>query len=132
MALERYRQKRDFRKTPEPSGRLQPPNDASAEGALTFVIQKHGASHLHYDFRLQLDGVLLSWAVPKGPSLDPNDRRLAMHVEDHPLEYGDFEGIIPPKQYGGGTVLLWDKGTWLPKEDAAAGYAKGKLKFDLQ
>lgn len=127
MALERYREKRDFRITPEPRGRASPrPNRA-----LSFVIQKHAASHLHYDFRLELNGVLLSWAVPKGPSLDPADKRLAMHVEDHPIEYGSFEGIIPAKQYGGGTVLLWDRGTWIPKEDPDEGYAKGRLKFEL-
>jgi bifunctional non-homologous end joining protein LigD len=127
MALERYREKRDFEITPEPEGRV-----ASRAGkSLSFVIQKHAASHLHYDFRLELNGVLLSWAVPKGPSLDPADKRLAMHVEDHPIEYGAFEGIIPAKQYGGGTVLLWDRGTWIPKGDPAAGYAKGHLKFEL-
>ena len=96
-----------------------------------FVIQKHAASHLHYDFRLEHNGVLLSWAVPKGPSLDPRERRLAMHVEDHPIEYGDFEGVIPPKQYGSGTVLLWDRGTWEPQGDPEAGYRQGKLKFVL-
>jgi bifunctional non-homologous end joining protein LigD len=99
---------------------------------LSFVIQKHRASHLHDDFRLELDGVLLSWAVPKGPSLDPADKRLAMHVEDHPLEYGEFEGVIPPKQYGSGTVLLWDRGEWEPVGDAGAGYKQGKLKFVLR
>jgi bifunctional non-homologous end joining protein LigD len=128
MALELYRKKRNFRTTPEPEGRAV----RRREKNLAFVIQKHAASHLHYDFRLELNGVLLSWAVPKGPSLDPNDKRLAMHVEDHPMEYGDFEGIIPPKQYGSGTVLLWDRGTWTPKEDPDAGYRKGKLKFTLE
>jgi bifunctional non-homologous end joining protein LigD len=128
VALETYRQKRNFSITPEPKGR----KPKAKKNALAFVVQKHAASRLHYDFRLELNGVLLSWAVPKGPSLDPNDKRLAMHVEDHPIEYGEFEGIIPPKQYGGGTVLLWDKGTWVPKEDPATGYAKGKLKFDLE
>ena len=127
MALERYREKRDFKITPEPSGRVA----ARPHRALSFVIQKHAASHLHYDFRLELNGVLLSWAVPKGPSLDPADKRLAMHVEDHPIEYGSFEGIIPAKQYGAGTVLLWDRGTWIPKGDPVAGYAKGHLKFEL-
>ena len=127
MALERYRQKRDFRVTPEPAGKV----GARRSRKLAFVIQKHAASRLHYDFRLELNGVLLSWAVPKGPSLDPNDKRLAMHVEDHPLEYGDFEGVIPAKQYGAGTVMVWDRGTWTPKADPDEGYAKGRLKFDL-
>jgi bifunctional non-homologous end joining protein LigD len=127
MALQRYREKRDFGITPEPRGHLA----SGPRKALSFVIQKHAASHLHYDFRLELNGVLLSWAVPKGPSLDPADKRLAMHVEDHPIEYGSFEGIIPAKQYGGGTVLLWDRGTWIPKGDPVAGYAKGQLKFEL-
>src|SRR5690348_3575105 len=128
MALERYRQKRDFQVTPEPAGKVGP---RRARG-LRFVIQKHAATRLHYDFRLELDGVLLSWAVPKGPSLDPNDKRLAMHVEEHPMEYGDFEGVIPAKQYGAGTVMVWDRGTWLPKTDPAEAYAKGKLKFELE
>ena len=127
MALERYRQKRDFRVTPEPAGKVK--KRKSRE--LAFVVQKHAATRLHYDFRLELDGVLLSWAVPKGPSLDPNDKRLAMHVEDHPLEYGEFEGVIPPKQYGAGTVMVWDRGTWTPKSDPKEGYAKGHLKFEL-
>jgi bifunctional non-homologous end joining protein LigD len=127
MPLETYRRKRNFRTTPEPKGRV----GKRRAKALAFVIQKHAASRLHYDFRLELNGVLLSWAVPKGPSLDPQDKRLAMHVEDHPLEYGSFEGIIPPKQYGSGTVMLWDAGTWNPREDPEAGYRKGRLKFDL-
>jgi bifunctional non-homologous end joining protein LigD len=127
MALERYRQKRDFHITPEPKGKV----GKRRSRALNFVIQKHAATRLHYDFRLELNGVLLSWAVPKGPSLDPNDKRLAMHVEDHPLEYGEFEGVIPPKQYGAGTVMVWDHGTWEPKTDPDEGYAKGHLKFEL-
>ena len=127
MALERYRQKRDFWITPEPRGRVA----ARKAAGLSYVIQKHAARHLHYDFRLELGGVLLSWAVPKGPSLDPQDKRLAMHVEDHPLEYGGFEGVIPPKQYGAGTVMLWDRGTWTPVGDPKAGYDKGHLKFQL-
>ena len=127
MALERYRQKRNFQVTPEPAGKV----GRRRSQALAFVIQKHAATRLHYDFRLELNGVLLSWAVPKGPSLDPNDKRLAMHVEDHPLEYGDFEGVIPAKQYGAGTVMVWDRGTWTPKTDPDQGYAKGRLKFEL-
>jgi bifunctional non-homologous end joining protein LigD len=127
LALERYRQKRDFGNTPEPPGTVV----ERRPGALEFVIQKHAATRLHYDFRLELDGVMLSWAVPKGPSLDPNDKRLAMHVEDHPLEYAAFEGVIPPRQYGAGTVMVWDRGTWTPASDAAEAYAKGHLKFEL-
>jgi len=127
MGLERYRQKRNFRVTPEPDG-----DHARASGdALAFVVQKHAASRLHYDFRLELDGVLLSWAVPKGPSLDPNDKRLAMQTEDHPIEYGDFEGVIPKGEYGGGTVMVWDRGTWLPTTEPREAYAKGRLKFEL-
>jgi len=127
MGLAQYHAKRDFKKSPEPRGRVSP----RAQTALPYLIQKHAASHLHYDFRLELDGVLLSWAVPKGPSLDPADKRLAMHVEDHPLDYGGFECIIPKGQYGGGTVMLWDKGTWTPVGDARSGFRKGHLKFDL-
>src|SRR5712672_2407766 len=129
MALEEYRQKRDFRKTPEPTGAAQPTEETSDR--LSFVIQKHAARRLHYDFRLELDGVLKSWAVPKGPSLDPRAKRLAVHVEDHPIEYGEFEGVIPAGEYGGGTVMLWDQGWWEPIGDAAASYAKGHLKFVL-
>jgi bifunctional non-homologous end joining protein LigD len=127
MGLDLYRSKRDFKTTPEPKGKAV---KRKTEG-LRFVIQKHAASRLHYDFRLELNGILLSWAVPKGPSLDPNEKRLAVHVEDHPIEYGDFEGVIPPRQYGSGAVLLWDQGTWVPKEDPVSGYRKGRLKFEL-
>jgi len=131
MALEQYQKKRDFRKTPEPAGgALRRKRPAAAP--LSFVVQKHAATRLHYDFRLELDGVLLSWAIPKGPSLDPGEKRLAVHVEDHPIEYGGFEGVIPKGQYGGGTVLLWDRGTWTPLDpDPDAAYKKGSLKFRL-
>jgi bifunctional non-homologous end joining protein LigD len=128
MALELYNKKRNFGVTPEPKGKVV----KRKGGELSFVIQKHRASHMHYDFRLELNGVLLSWAVPKGPSLDPKVRRLAMQTEDHPIEYGGFEGTIPPKQYGAGTVMLWDRGTWTAKGDAAADYKRGRLKFELQ
>jgi len=126
MGLTEYRRKRNFEVTAEPSG-----GRATRSGTLVFVIQKHAASHLHYDFRLELDGVLKSWAVPKGPSLDPATKRLAMQVEDHPLEYGCFEGIIPEGEYGGGTVMLWDHGTWEPARDPRQGFRDGSLKFML-
>ncbi len=126
--LEAYRAKRDFSQTREPSGEAA----VAASNRLRFVIQKHAATRLHYDLRLELDGVFKSWAVTKGPSLDPHDRRLAVEVEDHPLDYGDFEGTIPKGQYGGGTVLLWDRGYWEPEATSAhAGLAKGDLKFRL-
>ena len=129
MALTEYKRKRNFRQTPEPEGAA--PRDHGGE-TLSFVIQKHAARRLHYDFRLELDGVLKSWALPKGPSLDPGEKRLAVHVEDHPLEYGGFEGIIPKGQYGGGTVLLWDRGIWRPADpDPMRAYEKGTLKFAL-
>ena len=112
MALEEYRRKRDFQKTPEP-----PPGRVKARThELSYLIQKHAATRLHYDFRLELDGVLVSWAVTKGPSLNPADKRLAVRTEDHPLSYGAFEGTIPKGQYGGGTVMLWDKGDGNPRE----------------
>ncbi|HEY7374946.1 MAG TPA: DNA polymerase ligase N-terminal domain-containing protein, partial [Polyangia bacterium] len=130
MGLAEYNRKRNFGVTSEPPG--DAPLKQRPDGARAFVIQKHAATRLHYDFRLELDGVLLSWSVPKGPSLDPTVKRLAMHVEDHPLAYGDFEGIIPKGQYGGGTVLLWDRGSWEPQENPHAGYAKGNLKFILK
>ena len=127
QALQRYRDKRNFEHTPEPAGHAAP--DA---GGLGFVVQKHHARRLHYDFRLELDGVLLSWAVPKGPSLDPADKRMAVRTEDHPLAYASFEGRIPEKQYGAGDVIVWDRGHWQPLGDPQAGLAQGKLGFVLQ
>src|SRR6267378_242861 len=124
-ALKPYRAKRSADRTPEPSGSV-----AAAPGR-RFIVHQHAATRLHFDLRLELDGVLKSWAVPKGPSRDPADKRLAVHVEDHPLEYGDFEGIIPEGNYGAGAVIVWDRGTWTPVEDPVAGLAKGKLLFDL-
>jgi bifunctional non-homologous end joining protein LigD len=126
-SLERYRAKRDFSRTDEPEGAIR--NAATSD--LRYLIQKHDATRLHYDFRLELDGTLKSSAVTKGPSLDPADKRLAVHVEDHPIEYGSFEGTIPEGQYGGGTVMLWDQGTWEPIGDSRTAYEKGRLTFVL-
>ncbi|WP_423194183.1 DNA ligase D [Cupriavidus sp. H18C2] len=131
-ALGKYQDMRDFGATPEPSGKTARGRRAATNGAHAFVIQKHAARRLHYDFRLELDGTLKSWAVPKGPSFDPADKRMAVHVEDHPLDYADFEGVIPAGHYGAGTVIVWDRGVWIPDEDPAAGYRAGKLKFELR
>ncbi len=130
MALDKYKAKRDFTQSPEPAGDTRHRSPAGRTPRF-FCVQKHLASHLHYDFRLEHDGVLLSWAVPKGPSLDPATKRLAMHVEDHPIEYGEFEGVIP-SGYGAGIVMLWDRGTWVPEvDDVEAALKKGDLKFTL-
>jgi bifunctional non-homologous end joining protein LigD len=123
--LARYRSKRDFTRTAEPRG------EARAQPGQRFVIHQHAARRMHYDFRLELDGVLLSWSVPRGPSLSPRDRRLAVRTEDHPLDYADFEGVIPQGEYGGGTVVVWDRGTWQAEGDARDGLANGKLTFAL-
>src|SRR5499426_3190186 len=125
MGLEEYKRKRRFSETPEPEGKVE------AKNQRRFVVQKHRATRLHYDFRLEMEGVLKSWAVPKGPSLDPADKRLAMQVEDHPLEYGGFEGTIPKGEYGGGTVMVWDRGSWEPVGDPHKGFREGNLKFTL-
>ena len=130
MALDKYKAKRNFKESPEPAGD-RPHKSPAGKAPRFFCVQKHLASHLHYDFRLEHNGVLLSWAVPKGPSLDPKTKRLAMHVEDHPIEYGTFEGVIP-SGYGAGIVMLWDQGTWKPEtDDVDAALKKGDLKFTL-
>jgi bifunctional non-homologous end joining protein LigD len=126
VALEVYRKKRKFDVTAEPRGRQ------GHRGGDRYVIQKHAASRLHYDLRLELDGVMKSWAVTRGPSLDPGEKRLAVHVEDHPIEYNTFEGTIPQGEYGGGTVMIWDRGRWIPEGDPHEGYAKGRLDFVLK
>lgn len=128
MPLEAYRKRRDFKKTSEPKGKEK---KFSHKKPLIFVVQKHAATHLHYDFRLEINGVLKSWAVPKGPSTNPEDKRLAVMTEDHPLEYAKFAGIIPEGEYGAGTVEIWDKGKWEPVGDPLEGLNKGKLLFKL-
>jgi bifunctional non-homologous end joining protein LigD len=130
MSLAKYREKRDFKSTSEPAGDSR--SRKASKRRLLYVIQKHRATQLHYDFRLEYSGVLLSWAVPKGPSLDPSVKRLAMQVEDHPVDYASFEGVIPEGQYGGGTVMVWDRGIWIAEsEDIEAALEKGDLKFTL-
>jgi len=124
--LKRYREKRDFSRTREPAGA-----PVKSGKKLSYVIQKHAARRVHYDFRLEWKGALMSWAVPKGPSENPNDKRLAVHVEDHPVEYGSFEGTIPEGEYGAGTVMVWDRGWWKPHENPDTAMEKGKLGFEL-
>ena len=128
--LEPYRAKRSLERTPEPAGSRSPVVGPRAGGL--FVVHKHAARRLHFDLRLEMDGVLRSWAVPKGPSYNTADKRLAVLVEDHPLEYGDFEGLIPEGNYGAGAVIVWDRGRWVPVEDPVAGLANGKLLFELR
>src|SRR5262247_739668 len=131
MPLTEYKKKRDFTRSPEPAGDEEKTRKSREGKPRFFCVQKHLASSLHYDFRLEHNGVLLSWAVPKGPSLDPKVKRLAMHVEDHPIEYGTFEGVIP-EGYGAGLVMLWDRGKWTPQtDDVNAALKKGDLKFTL-
>src|ERR1700681_1325522 len=130
MPLNEYRKKRDFKISSEPSG--EKTASKAPKSSWIYVIQKHRASHLHYDFRLEFRGTLLSWAIPKGPSLDPSVKRLAMRVEDHPVEYASFEGVIPKGGYGGGTVMVWDSGTWQPDdENVDASLRRGELKLTL-
>src|SRR5438552_15430740 len=128
MSLTEYKKKRRFKKSPEPG-----PAKKTSEFGNIFVVQKHRATQLHYDFRLEADGVLLSWAVPKGPSMDPNVKHLAMHVEDHPVDYANFEGVIPEGEYGGGTVMVWDQGVYAPEDARSVSHAlaRGELKFVL-
>jgi len=130
MDLRRYREKRDFSATPEPAA--EAPAVRRRDGWPGFVVHKHAARRLHYDFRLEIDGVLKSWAVPRGPSLDPQVKRLAIAVEDHPLAYADFEGVIPQGQYGAGAVLIWDRGVWIPLRDPLQSYRDGLIEFELQ
>ena len=134
MPLGEYRKKRRFDVTAEPKGKDRPVTTPRRKGKkLAFVIQKHRATALHYDFRLEWKGVMLSWAVPKGPSYDPSVKRMAMQVEDHPIEYNKFEGIIPAGEYGGGTVMIWDQGIWTPEsEDVDAALEKGDLKLTME
>ncbi len=132
MILEEYNSKRNFNKTPEPSGGTRDISKRTTRGTLRFVIQKHDASRLHYDFRLETkDGILLSWAVPKGPSLDPKQKRLAIETEDHPLGYIDFEGVISEGNYGAGTVIVWDIGTYFTERDTRQQFREGKISFTL-
>ncbi len=127
MSLKTYREKRNFRRMPEPRGKVH-----RSPSGLMFVVQKHPSRRLHYDFRLEAEGVLKSWAVPLGPSTDPAEKRLAVQVEDHPLDYGDFEGEIEENQYGAGTVMVWDRGTWAPHGDWKESWKEGKLNFSLK
>jgi DNA ligase D-like protein (predicted 3'-phosphoesterase) len=131
-SLETYRAKRNFRRTSEPAGSRRRPRPKAASAGGVFVIHKHAARRLHYDLRLEHAGVLWSWAVTRGPSLDPSEKRLAVHVEDHPLDYGSFEGTIPEGEYGAGAVIVWDEGVWTPDGDPAAGMKKGHIRFEAR